>query len=156
MLTLFSMLKIWGGVFWGERDEEPAKAPREHDRLGAPVWMIVPTAALLVATVAFSVWAGPLYDIAERAGADLLDPAGYVEAVLGGEAVTRERAMKTHPRVGHPHLAGRALGAAVGRRERCERALGRPDRGAGAGVRQAPSASTSTPTPSTWHASTCR
>jgi multicomponent Na+:H+ antiporter subunit D len=84
LLTMFSMLKIWGGVFWGEREQEPPKAPQERDRLGAPLWMVVPTAALLVATIAFSVWAGPLYDIAERAGDDLLDPAGYVEAVLDG------------------------------------------------------------------------
>ena len=86
LLTMFSMLKIWGGVFWGEREKEPARTPQERDRLGAPVWMVVPTAALLVATIAFSVWAGPLYRIAERAGGDLLQPAGYVEAVLGGDA----------------------------------------------------------------------
>ena len=86
LLTMFSMLKIWGGVFWGERETEPTSAPQERDRLGAPVWMVVPTAALLVATIAFSVCAGPLYRIAERAGGDLLEPSGYVEAVLGGDA----------------------------------------------------------------------
>jgi multicomponent Na+:H+ antiporter subunit D len=82
LLTLFSMLKIWGGIFWGERDEEPRRAPLEAGRLGAPAWMVIPTTVLVAASIAFSIWAGPLYDVAERAGEDLLEPDRYVEAVL--------------------------------------------------------------------------
>lgn len=82
LLTMFSMLKIWGGVFWGERDHEPREAPLASGRLGTPALMIAPTALLVAASIAFSVWAGPLYAIAQRAGDDLLTAERYVEAVL--------------------------------------------------------------------------
>ena len=44
--------------------------------------MIVPTAALMVLSVAFAAAAGPLYELCQRAAADLLDPAEYLRAVL--------------------------------------------------------------------------
>ena len=84
LCTLFSMTKIWSGVFWGEPDEEPARAPLADRRFGAPIAMIVPTAALALGSIAVSVFAGPLYDVAERAATDLLDESVYVEAVLDG------------------------------------------------------------------------
>jgi multicomponent Na+:H+ antiporter subunit D len=85
MLTLFSMTKIWAGVFWGEPDEEPAAAPRMQGPLGAPTWMILPTALLAAASIAVSIWAGTLYDVSERESLDLLEPSRYVEAILGVE-----------------------------------------------------------------------
>ncbi len=88
LLTLFSMTKIWSGAFWGERDEEPDRTPIQVGRLGAPISMIGATAVLAAASIAVSVWAGPLYALAERASTDLLDPRGYIEIVLdrGAEA----------------------------------------------------------------------
>ena len=82
LLTMFSMTKIWAGAFWGDPEEEPPVPPRPGGRLGAPLWMIVPTAALALASIAVSLGAGPLHDVSLRAGADLLDPSGYVDAVL--------------------------------------------------------------------------
>ena len=41
------------------------------------------TAAFVALTVAFSLVAGPLYGLADRAAADLLDRTPYVSAVLG-------------------------------------------------------------------------
>ena len=38
--------------------------------------------ALAVASIAVSIWAGALYDVSERAGADLLQPDRFVEAIL--------------------------------------------------------------------------
>jgi multicomponent Na+:H+ antiporter subunit D len=76
LLTLFSMTKIWAGAFWGET--EPATAP--NDRL--PLLMLAPTAALVSLSLAFVVFAGPLYDLSERAATDLLDGSVYVEAVF--------------------------------------------------------------------------
>jgi multicomponent Na+:H+ antiporter subunit D len=85
LFTLFSMTKIWSGVFWGTPDERPAEEPINDRRMGAPALMVVPTAVLAVSSIAVSVFAGPLYDVADRAANDLLDPERYVEAVLGSE-----------------------------------------------------------------------
>jgi multicomponent Na+:H+ antiporter subunit D len=83
LLTLFSLMKIWSGVFWNPADAEPEGTVHDAGRLGGPVLMVLPTAALLVLGLAIALAAGPLYDLAERAAADLLEPEGYVRAVLG-------------------------------------------------------------------------
>lgn len=83
LLTMYSMTKIWAGAFWGERDEEPSSVPLAGGRLGGPALMVLPTIALVLVGVAVMVWAAPLYDVAERAAADVLDPSRYVEAVFG-------------------------------------------------------------------------
>ena len=83
LLTMFSMTKIWAGAFWGEPEQEPSSTPRTSERLGGPVGVVGATALLGVASIAVSLWAGPIYDIAERAGADLLEPSRYVDAILG-------------------------------------------------------------------------
>jgi multicomponent Na+:H+ antiporter subunit D len=82
LLTLFSMTKIWSGVFWGVADEAPRSEPRIDGRFGAPIGMILSTALLAVASIAVSVWAGALYDVSERASLDLLEPGRYVQAIL--------------------------------------------------------------------------
>jgi multicomponent Na+:H+ antiporter subunit D len=48
-----------------------------------PRLMLVPTAVLALLTLAIGVAAGPLYELADRAAGDLLDPTAYREAVLG-------------------------------------------------------------------------
>ncbi len=83
LFTLFSMMKIWSGVFWSPADEEPDVEPHQVGRLGGPVLMIAPTAALGVLSVVIALFAGPLYGLSERAAADLLEPARYVAAVMG-------------------------------------------------------------------------
>ncbi|HUF99199.1 MAG TPA: Na+/H+ antiporter subunit D [Ilumatobacter sp.] len=83
LLTLFSMTKIWSGVFWGAPEEEPSSAPEVAGRLGGPFWMVFATGVLAAASIAISVAAGPLYELAERAAADLLSPGGYIDAILG-------------------------------------------------------------------------
>ena len=45
--------------------------------------MMVPTIVLVAATVAIGVFGGPIYDLAERAATDLLDPDPYLDAVYG-------------------------------------------------------------------------
>ncbi len=82
LLTLFSMVKIWAGAFWGEPDEEPRWAPRADGPLGVPLGMALPTAVLAAASIAVSIWAGALYDVSERASTDLLQPDRFVEAIL--------------------------------------------------------------------------
>jgi multicomponent Na+:H+ antiporter subunit D len=83
LLTLFSLMKIWSGVFWNPADAEPEGTVHDAGRLGGPVLMVLPTAALLALGLAIAFAAGPLYDLAERAAADLLAPERYVRAVLG-------------------------------------------------------------------------
>ena len=82
LLTLYSMTKIWAGVFWGERELEPRSEPRSDGRSGSPWGMLLGTGILVVASLGVSVWAGTLYDVAERAAEDLMNPSRYVEVVL--------------------------------------------------------------------------
>jgi multicomponent Na+:H+ antiporter subunit D len=77
-LTLVSMMKIWSAVFWAPLAEPPSSG---HQR--GPLLMVVPTGVLVVVTVAVGLAAGPLFELSERAAADLLDPADYVATVLG-------------------------------------------------------------------------
>jgi multicomponent Na+:H+ antiporter subunit D len=83
VLTLFSMLKIWSGVFWGVPDETPRSAPIIDSRLGGPVLMVGATAVLAAVSIAIALTAGPLLDMAVRAGEDLMERDGYIEAILG-------------------------------------------------------------------------
>jgi multicomponent Na+:H+ antiporter subunit D len=82
LLTLFSMAKIWNGVFWG-RPERPTRQVAEDGSLHAPLLMNGATIGLVVVTLAIAVFAGPLYELSTRAAEDLLDPTAYVRAVLG-------------------------------------------------------------------------
>jgi multicomponent Na+:H+ antiporter subunit D len=84
ILTLFSMTKIWAGVFWGSPDEpSPVPVGRQGPRLRSPRLMVLPTALLVAASLAFVVMAAPLYGLGENAARGLMDPAFYVEEVLG-------------------------------------------------------------------------
>jgi multicomponent Na+:H+ antiporter subunit D len=83
LLTLFSMTKIWSGVFWSPADGPPDGTPHEVGRWGGPRLMVTPTAALAAISLAIALFAGPLYGLSERAAQDLLEPGRYVTAVLG-------------------------------------------------------------------------
>jgi multicomponent Na+:H+ antiporter subunit D len=74
LLTLYSMAKVWGGIFWGAHGESPPPAPRA-------VW--IPVIALTAMSVLIGLAAGPLHRLSTRAAQQLLDPAAYIEAVLG-------------------------------------------------------------------------
>ena len=45
LLTLFSMVKIWSGVFWSPAREPPDGRPHDPGRIGGPVLMVLPTVA---------------------------------------------------------------------------------------------------------------
>ncbi len=84
LLTLFSMTKIWAGVFWGKPDAAPDGGAVVLAGTGrVPLPMLLSTGGLVVASLAIAVFAGPLYAYSAAAAADLLEPAGYVTAVLG-------------------------------------------------------------------------
>ncbi len=82
-LTLFSMIKIWAGVFWNPKESEPQSEPHAPGRWGGPLLMVVPTATLVVLTIAIGVAAGPLYELVTRTAQGLIDPAVYRSEVLG-------------------------------------------------------------------------
>lgn len=82
LLTLFSMTKIWAGMFWGE----PEMAPVAPDpRNGGPGIMVFATGITVALSIAYVIFAGPMYELAERAGNDLMNPSVYIDAVLGAD-----------------------------------------------------------------------
>lgn len=84
LLTLFSMTKIWAGVFWGEPDTETDRRRLSGISARYPPTMIVGCAAVVVLTLAVALFAGQIWNWSEQAARELRDPDAYVEAVLGG------------------------------------------------------------------------
>lgn len=87
-LTLLSMLKIWSYGFWNPSPESypvPADASAVHASM-KPAYAGI---ALLVVTALFLGFGAELiYQVAERAGDQLVNPDAYIAAVLGDDAVT--------------------------------------------------------------------
>jgi multicomponent Na+:H+ antiporter subunit D len=82
LLTLFAMVRIWGGAFWSP-PEDAAPPPIDENRAGGPALMVGPTLALVACSLAIAAAAGPIYAFSERAGRDLLDRQAYIDQVLG-------------------------------------------------------------------------
>lgn len=81
LLTLVSMTKIWMGLFWGEvRPVAPVGRVgiMRHHKI-----MSTTSIALVSATLAIALLAGPLYDFSVGAAEQLFDPMQYVRAVRG-------------------------------------------------------------------------
>lgn len=86
LLTLFSMMKIWTEVFW-----KPAPARAQPVETGGVDGMtsvdlygvLIPIGLLVAVSLAFGVGAGPVFGLALRAGQQLMQPAIYIQAVLG-------------------------------------------------------------------------
>jgi multicomponent Na+:H+ antiporter subunit D len=76
VLTLFSMTKIWSGVFWGRPGTGPKAA--------IPAGMAAATAGLVVVSLVVAFGAEPLLQYAERAAGDLLAEGVYRDVVFGG------------------------------------------------------------------------
>ncbi len=83
LLTLFSMAKIWAEVFWKPAPEgrEQAAAPPGAARGMAALWL--PVVALALLTLYLGLFPEHFYRVCERAAGQLLEPAAYIEAVLG-------------------------------------------------------------------------
>jgi multicomponent Na+:H+ antiporter subunit D len=81
LLTLFSMLRLWGEAFWkpAPRSSRVKKAVDEDMRNW--LWPIVVLAAI---TVLIGLGAGPIFGYALQAGQQLMNPALYIQAVMGG------------------------------------------------------------------------
>ena len=79
VLTLVSMLKIWNEVFWKDLPKSTAAAGALS--AGERWARGIPIALLAAATLTIGLMPGPLYRVAERAAAQLLDPVATIEAV---------------------------------------------------------------------------
>jgi multicomponent Na+:H+ antiporter subunit D len=77
LLTLYSMTKLWNEAFWKAPPEPGPSAP------AVPWTLLGPVAALAAVTVAVGLGAGPVFELASRAAAQLADPDQYIRAVLG-------------------------------------------------------------------------
>jgi multicomponent Na+:H+ antiporter subunit D len=76
LLTLASMMKIWTAVFWGAPPATPIpRLPYGRSMVGA-------TLTLAALSVVIGVLASPLFDVSQRAAAQLLEVTPYVQAVL--------------------------------------------------------------------------
>ncbi len=82
LLTLFSMTKIWNEAFWKALPQGSRVATGERAGLG---FFILPIVSLAIMTIIIGLYAEPFFALAERSAEELLSPAYYIEAVLGGE-----------------------------------------------------------------------
>jgi len=86
-LTLFSMVKIWRGKFWGstkDSDSNNQSAPTDRRKTN-PV--LISTAAVLAAiTVTIGVFAEPILKFAEVSTSGIKEPVNYIEAVTNLKA----------------------------------------------------------------------
>ena len=109
LLTLYAMSRVWARAFWrtpgeglGKERERQIVLPGaggvavirstvgEARGIGGrrisisasyPVGMLGATAALILLSLAYSVWAGSIAEYTTRAAAELLDPDTYIQAV---------------------------------------------------------------------------
>jgi multicomponent Na+:H+ antiporter subunit D len=99
LLTLYALARVWNMAFWRSADEvkdydstlltELTEAPNGAvmtDKRTVPRLMTAATAGMVLVSLALTVFAGPLYGVASRAGENLNGPDRYVEAVLPEEA----------------------------------------------------------------------
>ncbi|MCS3696607.1 Na+/H+ antiporter subunit D [Salinibacter ruber] len=101
LFTMFSMTKIWVKAFLPGGGGDLADAVSSMG-LGMRV-MYVPIAGLAALTIMISVFAGPVYDLAERSADELYNSSEYVEAVLNHE----KSAADAGPRPGVDGRTGR-------------------------------------------------
>lgn len=83
LVTLISMVKVWNAVFWGHEQEPAEGGTRAAITVRVRPGLIAPALALAVLSLAAGLAAQPLLAVSETAGAGLLDPGGYVAAVMG-------------------------------------------------------------------------
>ncbi|MEZ2122714.1 MULTISPECIES: Na+/H+ antiporter subunit D [unclassified Corynebacterium] len=101
LLTLYTMTVVWSKAFWRDRSDAPdgATALAATGPLGGtrreielserpdvgrmPAGMVVPTALLVIASLAVSILAGPISAVTGRSAESAQDVAVYRRAVLG-------------------------------------------------------------------------
>jgi len=82
LLTIYSMTKIWGAVFWTPHPEGREPSLKQLDP-GTRAAYIVSIGGLAALTVLIGLVPQPLLTFSEIAAQQLLDPGAYIDAVLG-------------------------------------------------------------------------
>lgn len=80
LLTFLPIGRIWAEAFW---KAHPGGEDAPRPIAAAPAAMIAPIVVLGGITIAIGLFAAPVWAVAERAAAELLDPARYAAIVLG-------------------------------------------------------------------------
>jgi multicomponent Na+:H+ antiporter subunit D len=104
LLTLLAVARVWNRAFWrrAEDAEEPdpilliaadggaSPAPVKAgpvvrgDSELLPRTMVYSTGALVLLGVSLTIFAGPLFDLADQSAQQMMERTPYIEAVLGG------------------------------------------------------------------------
>jgi len=97
LLTLYALVRVWNMAFWrpaadvedyeSELLANISEAPHQTavaETRTTPRLMIAATAGMVAVSIALTVFAGPLYGIASRAGENLEGPSFYVDLVFPG------------------------------------------------------------------------
>ena len=74
---------IAAGFVSSVSDDDAGREGKGSVESGLPRLMVATTATMVVLTVTLTGIAGPLYGLADRAAADLLERTPYVDAVFG-------------------------------------------------------------------------
>ncbi|MEM1059129.1 MAG: Na+/H+ antiporter subunit D [Verrucomicrobiota bacterium] len=92
LMTLFSMTKIWGEVFWKPQPESGVPG-HVAGKTNPPVpgLMYVPIVFLTGLIILYGVFAEPLLDIALRSAEQLLEPDAYIHAVMNSPGTELDR-----------------------------------------------------------------
>jgi multicomponent Na+:H+ antiporter subunit D len=85
LLTLVSMIRIWAGAFWNPAEDDGISdmTNGRGGTAGGPLFMVMPTVVLVTCGLAVAGAAGTLYSLSERTARDLMEPAAYIQKVLG-------------------------------------------------------------------------
>ncbi len=106
LLTLLAVARVWNRAFWRKPEdaEYPDPVLQSGGKTGVlPATMVGPTAGLVAFGVALTVFAGPLFHVADQSATDMLGRSSYIQAVLGenapvpGTTAHRESALPGEP-----------------------------------------------------------
>ncbi|MGO4104225.1 Na+/H+ antiporter subunit D [Leifsonia sp. YAF41] len=93
LLTLYALARAWNMAFWRSSAEAEVRSSPDsmredpHDEGTVLTKTVSPlmtgaTTAMLALTIALTIFAGPLFDLASRAAVDIEHPATYIDAVF--------------------------------------------------------------------------
>lgn len=86
LLTLYSMIKIWVEVFWKTVPENVNTERLTGAKPDKGLWLLLlPIVGLAACTLFIGLSGQPIYELADAAAEQLLNPALYIEAVLGAQ-----------------------------------------------------------------------